>query len=422
VETRNPVQAEGNRDPVSKPAETNKPSWDTYVELDPEKLYRNRFQTPAYISKKLTEKAAAIKNVGLSRNAEVASQSSAAPQRQPPRAFPANVQARPTQSSMPMSRSTPSLVPKAALMTSKNFIDDDISSLADFSVLEPVRRASIPVPANVQPAMIDSEAAAEEDLIDFETLQQDDEVSSRVFHNTMNQRAPKNHVNPFPGRLEGPRPRPYPKTRPTPTPARTPAPVPVDVVDPLPEFLRDINVGFEEMMAGLRGSRGILQVQADFGRLLIRGVNPEFVADIGRERHYQNADRILDTIERSERNILLSKLLTTTPSDVHYLVDLKDSKGQRLWKERSEWKVLYEFFGHNESFPGYRPFSIEVGGEDFKSRIKVKSELGEINVHGTKRHWDFRLAAVGFETDDYGKNEELCGELERAIASTIYIP
>jgi hypothetical protein len=84
------------------------------------------------------------------------------------------------------------------------------------------------------------------------------------------------------------------------------------------------------------------------------------------------------------------------------------------------WTVIYEIHCRNPSLPGYYPFTIEIDGETFRAKVKTKRELGSINVYGTKRHWDFRLAAIGIETSE--DTEESYANLIEAIESSLYIP
>ena len=152
----------------------------------------------------------------------------------------------------------------------------------------------------------------------------------------------------------------------------------------------------------MRSFRGELQVRAEFGRIILKGVHRKFVSK-GHSIKNHTKDDLLEILDPNENyvtsNTLFTNVLTTVPSDIQYLIDLQTKSGGRLWEVQNEepWSVVYEFVGHEKGILGYQPFSIEIDGErDTKDiKIKTKKDLGYLYVHGTKRQWDFRLAAIG---------------------------
>ena len=100
---------------------------------------------------------------------------------------------------------------------------------------------------------------------------------------------------------------------------------------------------------------------------------------------------------------------------------MNDGADIPLWdQDATESSVIYEISCHNEALAGWNPFSIEIDGDMFVTRIKTRYDFGAISVHGIKRHWDFRMVAFGFGDDE--QNETLYGDFARAIQCSLYIP
>jgi hypothetical protein len=133
-------------------------------------------------------------------------------------------------------------------------LDSDMPAvIAGYPILEPVRSSSS---SNIVPGAY---------FLEFERLQENEETSTRVLLDTVNQKASKStkkkgKAGEFAGQLELLEP---PSIRVSP---------PSKIHDPLPEFIAQLKDGFEEIMVGARGFRGELYVYAEFGRIVLKNV------------------------------------------------------------------------------------------------------------------------------------------------------
>lgn len=192
-----------------------------------------------------------------------------------------------------------------------------------------------------------------------------------------------------------------------------------------PEFVTQMKTNFRNMMTGLQGFPGEVTVQAEFGRIILRKVNPMLNSQQNTTEGLLPNEMLSNLtpntdIPNNQTQIFFTNILTTLPTDANYLLSLKSQTGQPLWEENAkETSVIYEISCHNEAQSGWNPFSIEIDRETFVANIKTRYDFGAINVHGVLRHWDFRLAAFGF--GDEG-NEEQYGEFASAIQRSLYIP
>jgi hypothetical protein len=335
----------------------------------------------------------------------------------------------------------------------RSLLDDTISTPdSAFAVLEPVRKSSATKLSSVlQPttavrsvsAVHSSFAAGEGNLsvstiqvvhgTEPETLQKTSEVATRKFHNTMNQKAPNPNnkasksnpkglkSNPYASRLELPNPhRPQPRRQ-----AASEVPqyqAPINAVDPLPEFLQEINTSFDEMMKGVRGFQGQVVVQAEFGRFILKRIDERYLSLRSRESS-EDPETIQNVLQKGPF-IFFTNIVTTIPAEIHYLIDMKDAAGTEMWEKKpARWTVSYEFLCRDtQSLTdyGYAPFMVEIDAETFVTQIKKRRPFGSINVHGTKRHWDFRIAAFGLESNE--ATEEAYGDFATALRLSLYIP
>ncbi len=249
-----------------------------------------------------------------------------------------------------------------------------------------------------------------------EAMQAFSETGSRIFRNTMNQRAPKPRINPFAGRLDGPGAPVLPihdsKSE-------------MNSVDPLPSFTEDVNASFNELMRGLRGYQGHVTVQLQFGRIILGNVHSKHISTKERDKLLSARDLqnlLLNSAEHSP-TAHFTDILTTVPAEIQYMIGLKARDGKNLWESKVfSWEVTYEFiFFDNSTAEITRvPFMIEINGETFATQVKTRRSLGDMYVHGTKRHWDFKIAAVG-----HGNSrilEEKYGDLATILVASLYIP
>ncbi|KAL2070674.1 hypothetical protein VTL71DRAFT_13700 [Oculimacula yallundae] len=245
------------------------------------------------------------------------------------------------------------------------------------------------------------------------------ESEARVFHQTMNQRAPRpkqNHSaskpkhNPFAGRLD----RPFSPTKST---------VSAPLADPVPEFVEEVNRNSKELMAGLRGYRGKVVVQAEFGRIIIGKLH---------HKHLSSKDHLRLLDGPFLQGLLLhptqygptvdfTSVLTAVSAEIQHMVNMKSQSGQDLWEKDkvARWNTTYEFVFTDLQNPLY-PVMIEIDAETFVAQIKARCRLGNLFVFGTKRHWDVKLAAIGY--GDSRALEDKYGDLATEVQSSLYIP
>lgn len=266
------------------------------------------------------------------------------------------------------------------------------------------------------------------DSLEYACLQIRSEVDCRSFYNTMNQKAGKKRVNgnqkknPFAGRLEAPE---------FPLPARakpaTPLPVKQDP-DPIPEFTQKVDQYFEELLIGPRGFHGKIHIRVEFGRIILNNVKPMHIADKEMPDLTLSEKELRQIIEPGPNayqgairpTTHFTNVLTTAAKEIDGLLSTT-SKGKLLWERKVEnWGVVYEFMFRDPKSGGL--FSIEIDGERFKAKIKVLREFGDIFIHGTKRHWDFRISATGDDGTTNAEHQERYGGLVDRLLDTLYIP
>jgi hypothetical protein len=258
----------------------------------------------------------------------------------------------------------------------------------------------------------------------LEATQRVDEVRTRTFYSTMNQKMGKpsknsttqasSRRNPFAGRLEPPGP-----------PPRQPVPkIPENDLEPTPQFISGIKLRFGELLQGLRGFRGELNLQAEFGRLLLKDIPHRFIARENSERSME-PEVALAILEdpKAPSQAVFTKLLTVLPADITYLVEMKDRKGDFIWKQAQDqqiWAIFYEILcvDYRQRRPG--AFTIEIDGENFSYKVKIRRDFGAINVHGVKRRWDFRVSATGIEGTD--ETDPAYEEFAKVLMDSLHIP
>jgi hypothetical protein len=255
-----------------------------------------------------------------------------------------------------------------------------------------------------------------------EAMQSVDEVASRTFHSTMNQKAPKpsrksntkgSIIYSLAGRLERPSLPPVRHTVPITTPP---------TIDPTPQFIASIALSFDEILQGLPGFKGELKVQAEFGRILLKAVPPKQITRGESERSIEPEDalEILENLDAPTLGVF-TKLLTVLPADMTYLIEMKDSIGNLIWNQnQSSWNVFYEILCVDTRPSKRRPFTIEIDGEKLSCQAKTRRDFGAINVHGVKRHWDFQISATGTDAEDDTDSEYR--NFAKTVMDSLHIP
>lgn len=228
-----------------------------------------------------------------------------------------------------------------------------------------------------------------------------DEMSTRVYHKTMGQKASskKKEVQNSP-----------------------------NVPEPQESFLRDTAGMFSALMAPVRGFHGQVKVNLYFGRILLGNLPVKIVSKDEQIKTFTEKS-ITDRLHPPPNvrpgdgpELFFTDIVSTLEADAIFLANLKDKKGARLWSETStEWKVTYEFMCEEIRTGKY--FNIEIDSETFETRIVVPKKYGEIYVHGTMRHWDLKLAVEGIEDENEIRHhwpgfDDLASEIRR----TLYIP
>lgn len=257
-----------------------------------------------------------------------------------------------------------------------------------------------------------------------ESQQNTDEVSSRIFRSTMNQMAPKGKKNPanrFAGRLEVPEPVPFRNRSPT----KTESLVNSATIDPLPDFVDDVNKAFKDMVTTLRGFRGQLEAKVDFGRIILRHFHPKQLSNKEGDKVNTHDAAFLRYLlfNRTSRGptCYFTSVFTTVAGEIPHMLTMKSKSGELLWAQKSEgWTVILEFTFRDKTAVSPTYFTVEINGEDFQTCIKKKRELGNVYIHGTKRHNDIRIAATGSESSR--ALEEKYGHLATALEKSLWIP
>ena len=473
------VEATTNLLPVS---ENSRPAWDTYVSYGAEVHDKVKQSGTVNVSSRLVQNIAtlrtpaqsviasirpAVAKVGIpSQMAGVTKSAWPAltPSIKSPN--PKAVAPSPPKQAAPVSKDVNSIGPHLKqesddLLTflnhereNRSLLDDNISTLGSiFEVLEPVRMSSAPTLLSVQQCMttprsisavhVSSPAARGNSSAVFnppaltaesEVQQKSSEVSTRKFHYTMNQKAPKPSnkalksipkgikSNTYAGRLELPSP-PKPQPRRSAGSEVPHVETPVTAVDPLPQFRQEINSGFDEMMKGIRGFRGQVVVQAELGRFILKRIGRRYLS-LKEDESSEDPETIQNVLQNGPFTFF-TNIVTIIPAEIHYLIDMKDSAGAEMWeKSPSSWTVFYEFLCRDmqslTEYGSYNPFMVDIDAETFVAQVKQRHHFGTINVHGTKRHWDFRLAAFGLESNE--STEGLYGDFATALQLSLYIP
>jgi hypothetical protein len=314
-------------------------------------------------------------------------------------------------------------------------VDDEFTQDVERSIAQHVRRAngtnsqplgiaiigSYPSPAGAlpdDPFGSPTRPLQAYPVLSGEAIQPVDEVATRTFHSTMNQMAPKpsqkskaggSKTYPFGDRLE----------RPSPSSIRQEAPK-VPAIDPIPRFREDMNASFTELLKGLRGFQGALNIQADFGRILLK-VAAKNITGTDSEQSMPPHAALQVLGPPYPAPTVFTKVVTVLPAEISYLVETKDYDGGLLWKqEPTTFEIMYEFLCVDTRTQPCRPFTIEIDGERLTCQAKTRVDFGAINVHGVKRHWDFCISATGVHTEV--DLDPAYRDLAKAVRDSLHIP
>jgi hypothetical protein len=267
-------------------------------------------------------------------------------------------------------------------------------------------------------------ALANYPVLQLECQQRVDEVATRTFHSTMNQKAPKPSQKSQKKSSKSVSIAERLGFSDSPLPRASPRSVCAPIIDPTPSFIRDINKSFYELLEGLRGFRGEVNVQADLGRILLKGIPRKLITRGDSEASFdiEYAMDVLGNTNTSPPMAIFTKVLSLLPADISYLVEMKDRRGHAMWEQnQSSWDVTYEILCVDHRPGRSRPFTVEIDGEKLNGAIvKTRREFGVINVHGVKRHWDFRIVATGIHPSE--DVDPAYREFAEAVKNSLHIP
>jgi hypothetical protein len=285
----------------------------------------------------------------------------------------------------------------------RSLLDDDISVM-DFS--DPIMQPMSPNTHTTQ--------SPNASRLDSENLQLLSETETRTFHNTMNQRAPKPKLSPYTGRLPELPQKPRRKNADW---AKI-----IPVIDAIPEFIQEMEENFRYLMQPAQGFRGQVHVQAEFGRILLSSINRKHITPKGATDNTKSSEQ-LQSIFGSDDFAFFTNVLSTSPGEMPYLLNLTDGKGNGLWDmtEQAAWTVEYDFcFIDRHASRGKSRFRVVIDGENFAIRIEKARPLDDIYVHGTCRHWDIKISTTGIESGESLRQKY--DSLAQAIRSSLHVP
>jgi hypothetical protein len=276
------------------------------------------------------------------------------------------------------------------------------------------------------PTLIDEE----EPLIEFSDDDDDDdddaikefqqiesEVSTRIFHLTMNQKAGKNRKDP------------RHKSLPSSFAARLDLPDPLPVSQVKSQALNlDLDMqelivqSFKKIMNTVRGYRGHINVQVTFGRILLANVPYQHIDRMTAEfEGYMFPEDLKKLLDQQVTETHFTRVLTCNASDIHFLLDVQTNvDNKRMWsKHPISREVLYEF----QFATGDNRFIVQMNADSLKYEIKTPRDLGSIFVHGIKRRWDLSIQVQGntkYQEND--NNEAEYHEIAQCISDTMFVP
>lgn len=202
-----------------------------------------------------------------------------------------------------------------------------------------------------------------------------DEPSTRIFHHTMRQKAPAiSKANFFKG---------APST-----------------INPSHECLESVERRLGQILSQMRSYGGNLTLKAELGRFMIlKNMDGHFIYN---PENYNSVDIHQAEIALSAARTDFTKLVTMLPAEAQFVLEMKDDRGQRMWKDQpTVWPQLRYVFSCRDKTSNTW-FTIEMDGESHSVEVKSESyTFGIVNVHGTLRNWDFRIIGQGSESSEH---------------------
>ena len=305
------------------------------------------------------------------------------------------------------------------LTVSRTLLDEPTPELKDFPSLFEQSENDPTHPSNTyQSSTPPSLTLADLDtvLIDFsedeplkESQQLINEPSTRTFHHTMNQRAPR-------ARKIGNSAHPQLKRARLPLPSPPPSAIRrEESKDPHHIFLNQAKSKFKSALAIARAYSGSLEVQASFGRVFISNVAEKLVAREDMENSHFT-EFLNNILQQQSITTYPTKILTIVPQDIQHMIDLEEND-QRLWDtDPQDCSVAYCFqFGTEYSGES---FVIEIQADSLKCQVRSEEKnFGTIYVHGIQRQWDYVFELIGVS-----KRFDEHSELIEVIKTSLRVP
>lgn len=308
-----------------------------------------------------------------------------------------------------------------------SFINPDCSpSLIDNDILESDRRQLFAAKFLVLEPIKDVEVSHSGDTLPpatpQPTIRRETEVETRRYHETMRQGAPKKDKGKEKAHFSPPSTPKKDKGKGK-APLSPPAPLvagkPILLISNS-EYITKMTACVKLILASMRNWQGEVNIQVQFGRILIRPFHPSVTGTTERPRSHPPED-VHELLCRNPGKVSMTKVISTLPADIQFFLEMKGDTHQPLWEEAMSWTVTYEYIccDHDDYDGKCAPvFIIEMDADSFETKVKsVPLTFGAVYVHCTMRNWDYCVNATG------SRNlEEDYGDVVKEIADSTYIP
>ncbi|KAL8387577.1 hypothetical protein RB595_009814 [Gaeumannomyces hyphopodioides] len=232
---------------------------------------------------------------------------------------------------------------------------------------------------------------------------QNDDRSSRVFFETMGQKAAPRKKVPKVKKLE-------PKNR-----------------DPEPKFRMDLEANMARLSERLRHGSGKVALKVVFGRICLKDFTPSGLAtnDGNQEASSWSPELLLQGMEKAysrPETFLFTRMLSLYGQDADSLCSLPEAGSWVLDSRRVVYEFMCEGFGTTESRLDDRAkqFVVEIDAIDFSFTITdPNGRLAPVAIHCLHRHWDFEVVASCSPTK---KLEATYSEFVRGLVDSLEIP
>lgn len=224
------------------------------------------------------------------------------------------------------------------------------------------------------------------------------EIASRIFHNTMRQRAGKgNRKDVIKGKTSKAKST-YMKEVASlfnPAPTQAHARHVEDLPDPTSDFCQQLEIILRESLDCMRSWDGGCIMEAQIGRIIIGNIHDHFINSDHEPHSKQQLPAKTITLLREMGESMFTRVLTTLPIEIEPLLLQEDARGKKLWSSSVPiWTVSYEIIGANPR--DQEAVILEIDAETFEiEAFSSPKHFGEIYTHAIKRNWDVRFEATG---------------------------